>query len=132
MKSGSFQHQFEDVHDKVPDWKEYIRIVLLPQCKAWTDLQKHQAPIILDVSLASEWSPKHGPTTLGIKAYDASTVEKMLSYFRFTPKTLWIIVEFEEDEDVDGDNIAKDSNVKRSKNRTFIKVSTHILKNDGN
>ena len=77
---GLSTYTFNNRHDKVVNWQEFISQHVLPNHRQWEDFSydKSMPHMIKRYLIATQWSVVHGPAITGKKEYSVDTISDFL------------------------------------------------------
>lgn len=119
---GLSTYTFNNRHDKVVNWQQFISQHVLPNHSQWEDFgyDKLMPHMIKRYLIATQWSVVRGPTILGKKECSVDTISDFLSFFPTSQSIIYVIVELIIEElpihcSFDGSKKGKNQRVKEEK-----------------
>ena len=119
---GLSTYTFNNRHEKVVNWQQFIRQHELPNHSQWEDFGYHKLMphMIKRYLIATQWSVVHGPTILGKKECSVDTISDFWSFFPTSQSIIYVIVDLIIEElsihcSFDGSKKGKNHRVKEEK-----------------
>ena len=119
---GLSTYTFNNHHDKVVNWQQFISQHVLPNDSQWEDFgyDKLMPHMVKRYSIATQWSVVCRPSILGKKECSVDTISDFLAFFPTAQSIIYMIVELIIEElpihcSFDGSGKGKNQRVKEKK-----------------